>query len=147
MRKNIHALLVPLLLLSFLVFSAWAAYQAATRVSEVSDRDYYSKGLKYNNTLLEKRAASVMGWQLRSELHAGILTQFLVDNDGKPVSGATGILVFASPRDTALLTIPLTETAPGVYRAHLPQMTGEHLVRADFERAGARMSRRILLTI
>ncbi|MFO7577449.1 MAG: FixH family protein [Pelovirga sp.] len=147
MRKNIHALLVPVLLLSFLVFSGWAAYQAATRVSEVSDRDYYSKGLRYNNTLLEKRAASVMGWQLRSELHQGTLTQFLVDTDGKPVSGAKGTLFFASTRDSSLLTIPLTETAPGIYSASLPLVAGEHLVRADFERDGARISRRILLTI
>lgn len=55
MAKLSPALLIPLLLCSFLAFSSWAAYQAATRVSDVSDRDYYSKGLKYNSTLLEKR--------------------------------------------------------------------------------------------
>lgn len=145
MPKNISALLVPVLLCSFLAFSSWAAYQAATRVSEISDRDYYSKGLKYNNTLLEKRAAGVLGWQLHSTLEDDDLVQYLKDRDGEPVSGARGTLSLQYQDN--LLVLPLQETAPGIYRARLPQLTGEHPIRADFERDGARISRRLLLTI
>lgn len=146
MQKNISALLIPVLIGSFLIFSSWAAYQAVTRVSEVSDRDYYSKGLKYNNTLLEKRAASVMGWQLHSALQEGAFTQLLTDSNGDPVSGATGTLFLHQHQDSVLV-ISLTETAPGTYTANLPQITGEHLIRAEFEREGARITRQILLTL
>lgn len=139
------ALLVPLLLCSFLVFSSWAAYQAATRVSAVSDRDYYSKGLKYNSTLLEKKAATVLGWELHSTLIDGILIQYLTDQSGEPVSGAKGLLKLQYRE--AQLSVPLEEVDAGVYRAPLPQLSGEHLIRAEFERDGARILRRLLLTI
>lgn len=145
MAKLNSALLVPLLLCSFLAFSSWAAYQAATRVSEVSDRDYYSKGLKYNSTVLEKQAAAVLGWELHSELIDGILIQHLTNRSGEPVSGANGLLKLQHRE--ALLIVPLEEIAAGVYRAQLPQLSGEHLIRAEFERDGARILRRLLLTI
>lgn len=145
MTKLSPALLIPLLLCSFLAFSSWAAYQAATRVSEVSDRDYYSKGLKYNSTLLEKKAATVLGWELRSELIDGVLIQYLTDQNGEPVSGAKGLLKLQ--HHEAPLIVPLEEIATGVYRGQLPQLAGEHLIRAQFERDGARIQRRLLLTI
>lgn len=145
MTKFNTALLVPLLLCSFLVFSSWAAYQAATRVSEISDRDYYSKGLKYNSTILEKQAAAVLGWELHSELIDGVLIQHLINQQGEPVSGAKGLLKLQY-RET-LLILPLEETDPGVYRTQLPQLSGEHLIRAEFEHDGARILRRLLLTI
>ncbi|MBW6509408.1 MAG: FixH family protein [Desulfuromonadales bacterium] len=145
MTKPSPALLIPLLLCSFLAFSSWAAYQAATRVSDVSDRGYYSKGLKYNSTLLEKKAATVLGWELRSELVDGMLIQHLTDQNGEPVSGAKGILKLQHRE--ALLTVPLEEIDAGVYRGLLPQRAGEHLIRAEFERDGARILRHLLLTI
>jgi len=145
MSKLNSALLVPLLLCSFLVFSSWAAYQAATRVSEVSDRDYYSKGLKYNSTVLEKQAAAVLGWELHSELIDGVLIQHLTNQKGEPVSGANGQLKLRH-RET-LVTVPLEETDPGVYLGQLPELSGEHLIQAEFEYDGARILRRLLLTI
>lgn len=145
MTKLNSALLVPVLLCSFLAFSSWAAYQAATRVSEISDRDYYSKGLKYNSTLLEKQAAAVLGWELHSTLIDGMLIQRLTNQKGEPVSGAKGLLKLQYRK--ALLIVPLEEIDTGVYRAQLPQLTGEHLIRAEYERDGARILRRLLLTI
>jgi nitrogen fixation protein FixH len=145
MVKLNSALLIPLLLCSFLAFSSWAAYQAVTRVSEVSDRDYYSKGLKYNSTILEKNAAAVLGWEVHSKLIDGALIQHLTNRDGEPVSGAKGLLKLQ--HHEALLIVPLEEIQAGVYRAQLPQLTGEHLIRAEFERDGARILRRLLLTI
>lgn len=145
MAKLNPTLLIPILLCSFLIFSGWAAYQAATRVSDISDRDYYSKGLKYNNTILEKQAATSLGWELRSELADGLLIQYLTNRDGLPVSGATGLLKLQD-RDS-LLTVPLEETQPGIYHARLPQFSGTQMVRAEFEHNGARILRRLLLTL
>ncbi|MFO7765311.1 MAG: FixH family protein [Pelovirga sp.] len=145
MARFSSAQLIPLLLCSFLVFSGWAAYQAATRVSAISDRDYYSNGLKYNSTILEKQAAAVLGWELRSELIDGALIQHLTNRHGEPVSGATGQLTLQYRK--ALLIVPLEETDPGVYRAQLPELSGENLIRAEFEHDGARILRRLLLTI
>ena len=145
MSKLNSALLIPILLCSFLAFSSWAAYQAATRVSEVSDRDYYSKGMKYNSTLLEKQAATALGWELHSTLTDGMLIQRLTNQQGEPVSGAKGLLKLQYHE--ALLVVPVEEIATGVYRAQLPELVGEHLIRADYERDGARIQRRLLLTI
>jgi nitrogen fixation protein FixH len=145
MARFSSALLVPLLLCSFLVFSGWAAYQAATRVSDISDRDYYSNGLKYNSTMLEKRAAAVLGWELHSELINGMLIQRLTNHEGEPVSGAQGLLKLQYRG--ALVIVPLEEADPGIYRAQLPQLSGETLIRAEFEHDGARILRHLLLTI
>ena len=145
MTRFNSALLVPLLLCSFLVFSGWAAYQAATRVSDISDRDYYSNGLKYNSTMLEKQAATALGWELHSEQSNGVLIQHLTNREGEPVSGAKGLLKLQ--HRGALLMVPLEETEPGVYRAQLPELSGENLIQAEFEHKGARILRRLLLTI
>lgn len=145
MSKISPALLIPVLICSFLLFSSWAAHRAVTQVSDVTDRDYYSKGLKYNNTVLEKKAASVLGWELQSRLSDGALIQVLVDGNGEPIIGATAhILVQLQERP---LLIPLVETAPGTYSARLPELSGEQVIRSEFERDGARISRRILLAI
>lgn len=145
MTRFHSALLVPLLLCSFLVFSGWAFYQAATRVSDISDQDYYSNGLKYNSTILEKQAAAVLGWELHSELVNGVLVQHLNNREGEPVSGAKGLLKLQY-RGT-LMIVPMEETGPGVYRAQLPELSGENLIQAEFEHDGARILRRLLLTI
>ena len=145
MNKLNPALLIPILLGAFLLFSSWAAYQAATRVSDVSDRDYYSKGLKYNNTLIEKQAASSLGWQLHSELMDGRLIQYLTNGEGLPVTGATGLLKLQD-RDVRLI-VPLEETQPGIYHAELPHLSGTQTVRAEFELNGARILRHLLLSL
>ncbi len=145
MARFNSALLVPLLLCSFLIFSGWAAYQAATRVSDISDRDYYSNGLKYNSTILEKQAAAVLGWELHSELIDGVLIQHLTNRHGEPVSGAKGLLKLQYRGD--LLMVPLEEAGSGVYRAQLPPLSGENLIQAEFEYDGARILRRLLLTL
>ena len=145
MTRFNSALLVPLLLCSFLLFSGWGAYQAVTRGSDISDLDYYSNGLKYHNTMLEKKAAAVLGWELHSELIDGVLIQRLSNRHGEPVSGARGLLKLQYRE--APVIVPLEETAPGVYHADLPALSGEQLIQAEFEHDGARMLRRLLLII
>ena len=58
-NKNICPFLILLLLCGFLVFLVWSAFQAAGLGSKVTDADYYSKGLKYNTTMVEKRAGQL----------------------------------------------------------------------------------------
>ena len=67
-KKNIYPAMILLLISCFLIFSTWAAFQAAGLGSKVTDTDYYSKGLKYNTSQVEKRAAEVLGWNLETRL-------------------------------------------------------------------------------
>lgn len=148
MPKNIYPLLIAALLGAFLLFSGWAAYRAATEVSQVTDREYYSKGLKYNSTMVEKRAASVLGWKLTTTLDNNRLQIDLTDAKGAPVSGATGSLTLFQHRDESSNTLSMNEALPGTYHARLSdQLKGEIAVRVNFEHQGARLSRQLLLSI
>jgi len=148
MMKQLYPALIILLLGAFLLFCGWSVYRATTRGSQISDRDYYSKGLKYNAALVEKRAAGVLGWQLHPELLAHRLQILLTDAQGKPVDGAKGTLMFFRPQENSRMTLPLQEISPGTYLAALPtDLKGEIPVRIDFERSGARVNRQLLLNI
>ncbi len=148
MPKHFYPLLIITLLGSFLLFSGWSAYRTSTQGSQVTDRDYYSKGLKYNSTLVEKRAASVLGWQLKTSLRDGQLEIKLLDGKGAPVAGAKGQLTFYLPTDRSTPSLLLHETAPGNYRVQLPaSLKGEVNVRIVFESEGARINRQLLLNI
>ncbi len=148
MPKTFYPLLIFTLLGSFLVFSGWSAYRAATYGSQISDRDYYSKGLKYNATRVEKRAASVLGWQLTTSLNKQQLQILLFDGKGVPVEGAEGKLTFFHPAEDSINSLTLTEFAPGTYLTQLPDsFRGEIAVRIDIERRGARLNRQLLLNL
>lgn len=148
MPNNFYPFFILSLLGAFLLFSTWSAFQASTPGTEVTDRDYYSKGLKYNNTLVEKRAASVLGWKVATTLAEKQLQISLMDGNSAPVSGARGLLTFYTQAESNQLALPLVENSPGSYHIQLPAtLTGEITVRVDFEREGARISRQLLLNI
>lgn len=148
MQKRFYPLMILGLLLIFLIFSSWAAYRAATRGSEIADRDYYSNGLKYNSTLIEKRAAKVLGWKLKTALLDKQLQIRLIDKRGQLVSGAKGLLSYVQQTDRSLPTLPLNETTPGTYTARIPEnLHGEINFRVDFEHAGAHLYRQLLLSL
>ena len=148
MPKNFYPLLILTLLGAFLIFSGWSAYRASTHGSQVTDRDYYSKGLKYNSTQIEKRAASVLGWKLVSTLSDKQLQIRLSDGDGAPVKGAKGKLTFFQQADVASNSLSLLELLPGRYQAQLPAtMHGEVAVRVEFEHQGSRLNRQLLLNL
>jgi len=147
-NKTIFPYLIAATVGLFILFLAWAANHAATGGTDVTDRDYYSKGLKYNSTLVEKRAASVIGWKLQAELEPGILKLVLFDKEGDPVSGANGRVVFPEPGSNHARVFTLAEGAAGIYRLAIPaDLTGEKLARIEFEREGARISRQLLINI
>ncbi len=147
-KKNIYPPLILLLLGAFLVFSVWSAFQAAGLGSKVTDADYYSKGLRYNTTMVEKRAAMVLGWQLSTELDGRTLQFRLQDRDGQPVDRASGSLYLAIPGAAENVHIPLQEVAAGVYQIVLDaNFKGAIQTRLEFARDGARMNRQLLLNL
>ena len=147
-KKNIYPAMILLLLGAFLVFSVWSAFQAAGLGSKVTDADYYSKGLKYNATQVEKRAAIVLGWKLSTELVGRTLRFRLLDREGKVVDRAVGSLYLAIPGAAENIHIPLQEVAAGVYQVDLPgDFTGAIQTRLEFERDGARLNRQLLLNL
>jgi nitrogen fixation protein FixH len=147
-KKNIYTGLIILLLAGFLCFSVWAALQAAAAKPQVTDADYYSKGLKYTSTLLERQAAVVLGWTVATELQGRTLLFRLSDKQGQPVSAARGALFLYLPADASSVSLPLQEIDPGIYQLHLTaDMTGEMNARLEFERDGARINRQLLLNL
>ena len=148
MPKHFYPFLIATLLGTFLLFSGWSAYRAATHGSYVTDRDYYSKGLKYTATMVEKRAASILGWQLTTTLNGKQLQIRLRNGKDLPVSGASGQLIFFQLDKKKTTTLTLVEALPGTYQLRLPAtLAGELAVRIEFEYQGARLNRQLLLNI
>ena len=138
--------MIMLLVSGFLIFSAWSAFQAAGFGSKVTDPDYYSKGLKYNQTRIEAQAAEAMGWRVSSSLVEHKLTVTLNTDDAEPVSGCLGeVVIFNNEKRLAL---SLQESSPGKYIADIPadlagSLTGDLLLQRD----GARINRRLLINL
>lgn len=147
-KKNFYPFLIVLLLSSFLCFSTWSAMRAAESGPEVTDADYYSKGLKYTSTLLEKRAAVTLGWTVSTRLAGRTLQFHLSDKQGQPVSSAQGAIFLYLPETASSKPFPLQEITPGVYQFILTAgMTGEMNARLEFAYDGARMNRQLLLNL
>jgi len=147
-KKNFYPALIILLLGSFGGFSVWAAMRAAEAKPQVTDADYYSKGLRYTSTLLEKKAAAVLGWTVSTELKGRTLLFHLSDKQGQPVSAAKGSLSLYLPTDSSSVSLPLHEVGPGIYQLQLSVgMAGEMSARLEFEYNGALLNRQLLLNL
>lgn len=146
--KNPYILLIILLLGAFLLFSIWSARQAATYGSRVSDPDYYSKGLKYNNTRVEERAAASQGWRLETLIDQNRLRFKLFDLDGQPISQAVGELTLYLNQQNLVQRLVPVESHPGIYQLDLPdKIHGSFQARIEFELQGARISRQLLVNL
>ncbi|MHB8809680.1 MAG: FixH family protein [Desulfobulbaceae bacterium] len=146
-KTNWYPTMIGLLVSGFLIFLAWSAFQAAGPGSRVTDADYYSKGLKYNTTRVEKRAAEVLGWNLETRLDGRILEFRLADRKSGKVDRAIGTLYLAIP-GAEDIRLPLQEAAPGQYRVNLGEgISGAIQARLELERNGARLSRQLLLNL
>jgi len=136
---------LALLLGLFILFLAWSGRQAATHGSRITDTDYYSKGLKYNTTLVEKRAVEVLGWHLQTDLTGRRLTFRLTDKTGQAVSQAKGKLFLAGDQAHAIV---LQEAAGGGFHWQIPaSLSGSVKLEIDFEKAGARLHRQLLINL
>ncbi len=153
MKKNDRTqrfapLLIFLAVVGFIGFLAWSAFQAGELGTRVTDAAYYSKGLKYNATQVEKHAAEVLGWNLEVEMEAHALEFLLTDEQGAGVTGASGLLYLAVPGAAENIQLELEETGAGRYRARLNAgMKGSIQARLEIERQGARLNRQLLLNL
>jgi nitrogen fixation protein FixH len=140
--------IIVLLICCFVGFLAWSGYRAATRGSDITDRDYYSKGLKYNTTLVEERAASVLGWRFDFQLDGHTLSVSLLDQQQQPVTESDATLYLSRPSAAVPLKLLLAESQPGTYQLTLPaDLHGEHRARLEIHKAGARANRNLLLNL
>ena len=147
-KKNIYPAMIILLIGGFLVFLGWSAFQAAGLGSKVTDADYYSKGLKYTTTQVEKRAAEVLGWNLETKLNGRSLEFHLTDGKGGVVDHAVGTIYLAVPGSAENIHLPLQEFASGYYRVNLGnEIKGSIQARLEMERQGARLNRQLLLNL
>lgn len=147
-KTNCYPAMIVLLVSGFLVFLAWSAFKAAGLGSRVTDADYYSKGLKYNATQVERRAAEVLGWSLETRLDGRILELRLADGKNGRVDRAVGFLSLAIPGSAENIRLPLQETVPGLYRVDLgDRIRGAVQASLELERDGACLSRRLLLNL
>lgn len=147
-KKMLYPAMIMLLISVFLIFSGWAAFQATGFGSKVTDADYYSKGLKYNSSQVEKRAAEVLGWNLETKLNSRDLEFLLTDREGTGVTRASGTLYLAIPGSAENIQLPAQEVAFGHYRVKLADtISGTIQARLELEREGARINRQLLLNL
>jgi len=140
--------LIVILLAGFVLMSGWSFYRAAQGTSAVTDRNYYSHGLRYNQTLLERQAAASLGWQTTSQLEGRLLIIRLHDRDQQGVTGATGTLTLLDAGNAPSRELLLFETEPGIYRAEFPDdLHGEQSAEIAFQRDGARLNQWLLLAL
>jgi len=147
-RKSPYIPFILALILAFLFFSLWSARQAATKGAAISDPDYYSKGLKYNSTRIEEQAAASQGWQLETKIEQKIISFHLSDPAGRAISKAQGRLTLYLGTDNEVIDLSAAEERAGVYLVRLPEtIHGSLHAQIDFERQGARISRRLLVNL
>ena len=147
-KRNIYPHMILLMIGGFLLFLLWSAFQAAGLGSKVTDADYYSKGLKYNSSVVEKRAAEVLGWKLETLLKERFLEFHLTDSEGMVIDRAVGTLYLAIPETAENIHLPLQEVSAGYYQVRLAAgITGTIQARLEVERQGARLSRQLLLNL
>lgn len=144
-RKPIPFYLVALLVI-FLAFLAWSARQAITDGARITDRDYYSKGLRYNTSEVERRAAASLGWRITPQLAAHTLSLTVSDREQRPVVNADVELTLMLTGHQQ--TIPLEEQAAGRYRVVLPeQLRGEIHALYVVQLEGTRLERNLLINL
>ncbi len=145
-KPKTFPLSIATLLALFIVFLAWSARQATTDGARITDRDYYSKGLRYNDSQVERKAAMALGWQIGSSLEGRMLTLVLSDSTRQPVAHAEVILTLLLPGQHR--QFPLREVTPGSYRITLPaDLGGEVPARCSIQAGGARLERQMLINL
>lgn len=143
--RNIWSFLLLLLALMFISVTGWSIYRASTQVSGVTDANYYSHGLKYNNTRVEQQAAEGLGWSLNTTLEERRLQVHLQDRAGQAITGASGELTLFLVRSGNPTILPLVELSAGHYTTRLPsELRGEITARLQMVRDGAQLSRSLM---
>lgn len=147
-QKTSFPWLLLIIGVGFIALTAWSLYQAGRGTSDVTDRDYYSHGLRYNETLLEEKAAAALGWSARVSLEQRTLSVLVHDKQGRLIDQARASLTLFNSPEFQKRPFPLQEHRPGFYQLRLPDtLHGEFSVEISFERDGARLNKRLLLAL
>lgn len=146
-RRNPWPFLIVGLVVGFLALTAWSFLRATQGASAVTDRNYYSHGLHFEQTVLEQKTAATLGWMAQLSLTDRQLRIVLKDQRQLPVTAARATLTL-SGGSHGEMRLPLEEQAAGAYLAQFPAaLHGEQVARLDFERDGARLSKRLILSL
>ncbi len=147
-KSNLWPSMLAGLLGLFLIFTFWSIKKAVSDVSAVTDRDYYSHGLRYEDSQIEQRAALSLGWQSRARLEGRLLLVELLDAGKQPVTGALAEFSVGGAGDIPAMNIPLAESSPGLYSAQLPEaFQGEIRASLQIHRQGAKLHKSLLLSL
>ena len=109
---NRWVLLLIVIFAGFTALSAWSFFRAARGASPVTDRSYYSHGLRFNQTLLEQKAAGTLGWQVEATLHGRQLQLLLTDQSRQPVSAARTSATVTGGAQSEPLHLPRNRHGP-----------------------------------
>ncbi len=138
------------LVLAFAAFSWWSFIQAASGVSAVTDPDYYSHGLKYNGTALEREAGAALGWRVSQQVAGRVLTMRVEDAHQQGIPGCQGVITFAGEGTGAQPLPPLevTEIGGGLYRAEIQAALPQTLAATlTINKGQAMIQRRLILAL
>lgn len=139
--------LLLILGLFFLAVTGWSVYRSVIGVSAVTDRHYYSHGLRYNDTLIEQRAAESLGWQVTVNLQNGSFSTQWRDKDGQPIERGEARLVL-SARDRSDIVLQMQGGESGHYDTTLPhELRGEVQAQLTLNHDGATLRRPLLLNL
>ena len=132
--------------IGFLCLTAWSILRARHETSAITDQDYYTHGLRYNETQLEKKAAETLGWSIDIKLIDNVMQVRLMDRNNEPVTAANGFIVIFSNNKSNRDRLPFLETKEGVYELTLEgNFKGSLHAQLEFERNGARLNKQLLL--
>lgn len=146
--RNPWPLLIIVLVAGFLALSTWSFHRANRETSAVTDSDYYSHGLRFDQTQLERTKATGLGWDTNVGLDGRWLRVTLRDSRSQPITAAHAVLTLTTAPGGEPLRLPLAEQAEGVYVSQLPSaLHGEQAVRIDFERDDARLSQQLIISL
>ncbi|HSH68818.1 MAG TPA: FixH family protein [Deferrisomatales bacterium] len=129
----------------FLAALGGSLYWGITRVSRVSDRAYYTRGLDYGGEVQAEQATR--DWVLAIGKDGSELALHLTDGAGAPLVGLEGTLTMLAPDGADASRHELAPGQdPGVYRVALPALpAGGVRATVAIRRDGAVLHRSLLL--
>jgi len=140
-----YKIALALIFAAFLIGMAATLTISANRGTRVVDSDYYNNGLHYDQTPSGAKNPG-LGWSMSASLADNGLRVLVNDENGAPIGG--GKLSFHPKRGGAdeAGTLPLTESAPGVFSAPRPASPqGELHGTLRFTKGEASASQKVVL--